>query len=391
MQLKCELSRPLPVPLRIKAWPAETVYSFADRLERRLKAKRGVISHVAYADITRIIGKRATALETTRRMVTLCEVMCCLPAGTLTAPSSYLPFSSHLCRECAGGDVVEYVWDGGRFTCEMHRRWIAPAPSARRPATFAPHPVATVAPEPVGQNIVDADLRIAALSAQGRATSRLLDEITRRIDSMKGQEHHAVPLPKDLPLLATVLSAVTDSAVQSAVLDETVSFAERYSRLSTVLAGRCVDCTPELIDQVWLLLRPTAVWARTTLLGEAKVEEFEPVLVPASAADLSTARYPLDPFRRYMDCLRTTGREDDQWWNDRYLVAPPTKGKNPLLICDNGHVQRTAKAHARKFHFEDFHCAICSGKRIIAGLNSLGDLMPHLIPEWDKAANGDLT
>ena len=34
----------LPVALRIKAWPGETVYSFASRLEHKLKATKRVIN-----------------------------------------------------------------------------------------------------------------------------------------------------------------------------------------------------------------------------------------------------------------------------------------------------------------------------------------------------------
>lgn len=391
MQLTIELVRVLPAPLRIKAWPAETVYSFASRLERRLKAHPRVISHLAYADITRTIGRRATPGKTTQRMVTLCEIMCGVPAGTLTTPSSILPFSSHHCSDCVGGCAVEYEWTRGRYTCELHRRWIAPCPSQPRPSTYEPHPVGPAAQERVGLDVVDADLRIEALLAEGRGTTRLLDEITRRIDSMRGQEHHAVPRPGDLPLLATVLSVVTDPAVQAAVLDETVSFAERYARLATVLEDGLTDDSPELCDQVWLLLRPTAVWVRTTFLRQAQVDAFEPFVMPDSTVDFSTARYPLDPFQRSMDCLRTVGRQDHLWWNDRYMLAPPLKGSAPLLICDNGHVQSKPKGKARNSASEEFHCAVCCGKRVVAGLNSLGDLMPILVPEWNRAVNGALT
>jgi len=72
--------RLLPAPLRIKVWPEETVYSFANRLEQRLKATKGVISHLAYAEAARSLGRRATPGQTTSQMVRICEAMCGLPA-----------------------------------------------------------------------------------------------------------------------------------------------------------------------------------------------------------------------------------------------------------------------------------------------------------------------
>ena len=149
--------------------------------------------------------------------------------------------------------------------------------------------------------------------------------------------------------------------------------------------------SPELCDRLWLLIRQTIAWTRTTYFNEAPVEGFEPIILPYRTLRLPVARYPLEPFRRSMACLRTAGTSADEWWQDRYMVVPSSPLEDPLLICDNGHVQKTLKHHARRIEGEDFRCSICTGQRGVAGLNSLADVMPKIAAEWDRAANGDLT
>ena len=389
--MQVDLNRPLPPALRLAGWPGETVYSFAHRLERRLHATRGVISHLAYADVSRVLGTRATPAQVTERMVTLCQTLCQLEPGTLSSPMDKGSFSAHLCAECVGDPGAEHVWDGHRYTCSAHHRWVAPGPSPKRPSTYTPHPPGEWTAHRVPPEVVEADLQIADLYSKGRITARLVEEVVRRVGSARGAEHHGVARPGDLSWVAAVLASVIDPEVQAVVLDETVPFADRYARLSTMLEARVPQRTPELCDQVWLLLRPTAVWVRSVLHGEAAVDAFEPALLPEAGLDLSAIRYPMEPFYRSMDCLRTAGRDDDRWWENRYVVSRPATGGALLLICDNGHVQRTSKGHARRYTGEAFHCSICSGQRVVAGLNSLSDVFPRLRAEWDHDANGDLT
>jgi hypothetical protein len=381
----------LPVALRIKAWPGETVYSFASRLERSLHASKGVIGHLAYLEVTRSTRKRATAKQTTERMVNLCEAMCVVPAGTLNVSMKNLPFASHLCSECVGDLGAEYLWTGGRCTCAIHNRWTGPGPSPKRPSRFEPHPPADEAELNVSQAVVDADLRIEALQTAGRVTGLLIDEVLHRVDSARSQIHRGFSRPEDLPTVAAVLATITDPEVQTAVLDEAVPFSQRYARLAAALKTAVPAYTPGLCDQVWLLLRPTAVWVRTMLLGLPPVDSFEPTLTPAPSMTLSAPREPLEPFSHSMRCLQTVGKDDNQWWQDRYMLVQPSRDPAFLLICDNGHVQRTEKGHARRFKTEAFHCTICTGQRVVAGINSLADTVPSLTLEWDQDANGQLT
>ena len=218
-------------------------------------------------------------------------------------------FSAHLCAECVGDPGAEHVWDGHRYTCSAHHRWVAPGPSPKRPSTYTPHPPGEWTAHRVPPEVVEADLQIADLYSKGRITARLVEEVVRRVGSARGAEHHGVARPGDLSWVAAVLASVIDPEVQAVVLDETVPFADRYARLSTMLEARVPQRTPELCDQVWLLLRPTAVWVRSVLHGEAAVDAFEPALLPEAGLDLSAIRYPMEPFYRSMDCLRTAVRQ----------------------------------------------------------------------------------
>ena len=128
--MQVDLNRPLPPALRLAGWPGETVYSFAHRLERRLHATRGVISHLAYADVSRVLGTRATPAQVTERMVTLCQTLCQLEPGTLSAPMDKGSFSAHLCAECVGDPGAEHVWDGQHITDGLPP---VPRPNDRRP------------------------------------------------------------------------------------------------------------------------------------------------------------------------------------------------------------------------------------------------------------------
>ncbi|MCD5341017.1 zinc-ribbon domain-containing protein [Arthrobacter sp. AK04] len=190
-------------------------------------------------------------------------------------------------------------------------------------------------------------------------------------------------------MAATLVEALTHDGLHQQLLDTGITFRQGYQILAQVIADKAPRVSWAVIDQAWLLLRPTFVWYRTTQLGDKRTGSFDPLL--ATRIEAKTATYPLEPMRRYLDCLRTTNRSDDRWWTDRFAVplADPTAEK--LLMCTYGHVQSRRRARARRSTDEEFHCSICTGQRIIPGYNSLGDVMPHLALEWDQEANGDLT
>lgn len=395
--MQLEPRRALPLALRIRAWQGETVFSFASRLERNLKASHRAISCLAYRSATQSKGKYATPRETAEQMKSICEAMCVLPPGVLApiGPMVKGEVASHLCPDCVGGLAIEHVWNGKRYTCERHGTWIAPGRSPKQPSLYEPHPVEELFSLRLRPEIIAADLQIAALVSAGRVSARLIDEIVRRIDFTHRQENFGVPRPSDLPTVAAILSTITDPNVQGALFDEWTPFADRYSTLSTLLVDASSHVTKALVDQIWLLLRQTSAWVRTTRLGDAPVDSFVPIVMPQPTLDLSRAIYPLEPFSRSMACIAHESASTDETWRNRYIVieaeAPSTPVGKPLLICNNGHVQRSYRHHARRIPNEEFRCSICTGRRIVLGLNSLGDVLPYFVEEWDQSANGTLT
>jgi hypothetical protein len=190
-------------------------------------------------------------------------------------------------------------------------------------------------------------------------------------------------------MAADLLDVLTNPDLQRRLFDPTYNFRQTYASLAKAIADKCPKANWDIVDQAWLLLRPSFLWFRTTQLGEKGTTPAEPLIIPTLAE--GRTMYPLEPMGRYMDCLTTSGRADDQWWSDRFEMPRVDPQTAPLLICGNGHIQQCDKGHARRCATRAFNCSVCSGQRVVAGLNSLGDVMPRFIAEWDQDANGDLT
>mgnify|MGYP000427209641 CR=1 FL=1 len=113
--------------------------------------------------------------------------------------------------------------------------------------------------------------------------------------------------------------------------------------------------------------------------GEWNTETPAPVIAPIQP---SHSPGTLQPFHSFLDCLRASDRSDQQWWDDRYCHA----ADGPRYLCPEGHVQRRRPYKVNLRDPYQFSCALCSGRRIVAGYNSLADKMPWLLEEWDPDA-----
>ncbi|MBP2386339.1 zinc-ribbon domain-containing protein [Paeniglutamicibacter kerguelensis] len=185
--------------------------------------------------------------------------------------------------------------------------------------------------------------------------------------------------------MAVLLDLVTTRQVHSNILDERRTFMQRRKWLDQCIKRLQPELSPELCDEVWLWLRPTVVWNRIETLREKPAEAFTPPIIAVFRPQ--TQYFPLEPMNRYMLALCTNNRDDDEWWRDRFVIP----GQQGMYLCDFGHAVSGAKAKFRLRTQNGFHCPVCSGQRVVAGLNSLGDLMPRLLPEWDWDANKDVT
>lgn len=366
----------------------ETLVSFASRLEARLGMGPEYLWSMASAQERQHVSGKIPLASIHLRLASICERMTGLPISTfpLCAPQQ---IAWHACRQCTGGLIAQLESGGGQLVCRIHQRWVGPSVVRRGLPPGRPAPPDGYHSGRVALVVLRAAAGIEGLLASHRVTPRLVDEVCARIASAKQRRYRGAPTPSDLPTVAALLSVLTDPELNRKLFNPSHTFRQAYATLADSIIGELPKAGWAVIDEAWLLLRPSFVWYRTTKLAEKGTSSFEPLLAPAVEAQ--PAIFPLEPMGRYMLCLNTYGRPDNQWWLDRFLVQQSDPQARELLICRNGHVQSASKDTVRRGNPKDFHCSICTGQRVVAGYNSLGDLMPQLAIEWDREANGNLT
>lgn len=328
--------------------------------------------------------------EIKQELRSLCAGMTGLTADAFpltSGPASRLAW--HACQKCTAGDVVQLESANRPLVCTQHRCWIGPCVAPKRQPPSRPAPPDAYHSRRVCDEVLRAGVLLEGLIESRCADWRLANEVFARIASSKRRRYRGVPAPADLPLAVALLEVLTDPGVHRLLLDPAITFRQGYLTLTEAIVREAPRAGWAIIDQAWLLLRPTIVWYRIAQLGEKSTGRFEPLL--SAETETLPAMYPLEPMGRYLDCLRTRDRTDDQWWSDRFVVPLADAKAAKLLLCANGHPQSGRKAKARRAGDADFHCSICSGQRIVPGYNSLGDVMPHFALEWDQEANVALT
>lgn len=381
----------------------ETLISYAGRIGKRLGMKPEFLWGVAAAEVKRT-GLRNSGKsmleETSRELRSLCSRMSGLrpeelpmeplrPAGRPSGSEPASRLTWHACQKCTSGDVVQLAPANRALVCTEHQCWIGPSVEPKRQPPSRPAPPDSYHSRRLSEDVLRASASLEGLIKSQQANWRLTNEVFARIASAKRRQHRGAPAPSDLPLAVTLLEVLTDPGLHHQILDPGVTFQHGYLMLAQTIASHIPRASWAVIDQAWLLLRPTFVWYRSTQLGEKGTGQFQPML-PTNLGTLP-GMYPLEPMERYLDCLRTRNRTDDQWWSDRFAVPLADRDAERLLMCAKGHVQSRRQARARKPSPTDFHCSICTGQRVISGYNSLGDVMPYLALEWDQEANGELT
>ncbi len=381
--------------------PGEALISYAARLELRIGVDPGYEWSLARSREMAIRRQGLNNNRAHRRLAVLCEQMTGIPEGTFERRYRCRDVIENACSLCTGEAGIELEAGRGRLVCPTHRCWTGPSIAQAGLKPFELGQPGAQFMQPVTPDVFEAADFLDRLMNQDNASRPVVLAVIGRThrartisvrSSRSGQQVRSViQSPSETPLVAALVDTLTDPEVLSRIFDPALTFREAYARLASAAAAVCPRAVGPIIDQMWLLIRPTFSWIRTTKLGQAAVEQFTPLIIPPETINFSQVSLPLEPFSRSLDCLNDKGRIGDGGWADRYVIAQSDPSVPEKFICAGGHIQSTYRSHARKFKDEDFHCAICSGSRAVAGLNSLGDLMPRLAAEWDCVANGDLT
>lgn len=374
----------LPLSLVPASFPGETVASYAARIDA---ATGSTIHHLwtvavsAYREKESLPARKRVSGEIgERETLALCRDLVGSRADDLVLLGRPSRTVWHACLLCTSGAVVAIHSKHARLVCPVHQTWTGPMVIQSRHLPF------WAMPEPDSAHSQPVDGRIAEAAARIQASGapdRVIEEALRRAASAVRLDWGGKPRPGDLPTAAAIIETVTDSDVIQAVCDPFSPYSAAYEVISRRMEQASNPLGDAGTDQAWLMLRWTAAAARYEWAGEWNTEDPAPVITPNQPSPSSDT---LQPFHSYLDCLRANARSDQQWWDDKYCQA--TDG--PRYLCPEGHVQRRRPYSGSNLRNSyQFSCTLCSGRRIVAGYNSLADKMPWLLDEWDpEAASG---
>jgi hypothetical protein len=280
----------------------------------------------------------------------------------------------HACLLCTSGEVVAVHPLYANLVCSLHSVWTGPMTAKgghlRLSAVPPPEPAHS---RPVDQTIANATERIR----RNGASANLVSEALIRAASAVRQVRSPIPAPEDIPVAAAIIETVTDLEVIRAVCDLVRPFKDAYDLVDRRMHLASNPIGRAGTDQAWLLLRWTAAAARYRWAGEWNTEDPNPAMSPMQPKSSGAGR--LRPFHNYMDCLFATDRRDEAWWDDRYCQEVD----GPRYLCPEGHVSRRRPGQGSRHGPYASSCSVCSGYRVVAGYNSLADVMPWLLREWN--------
>ncbi|MGO4583990.1 zinc-ribbon domain-containing protein [Arthrobacter sp. 2RAF6] len=370
----------LPLLLVPEPVPGETVPSYASRIDAATAAPAGHLWRLAVAKYLQgeglPTGGHVDNDVAEQAVLVLCRELAGSRADQLALLGRPMRTAWHACLFCTAGEVIAIHPEAAQLVCPLHQTWTGPTMGKSRQLFWVMTQPAPTHSQPVDGEIAKAAARILLSGAN----PLIVNEAFRRAASAVGHKSDGMIVPGYLPTAAAILETVTNAEAVRAVCDAHRPYGSAYDVVAHRMEQASNPSADAGTDQAWLMLRWTAAAARYRWEGELNAEEPLPLVDPIQPE--SRTRGPLQPFRSYLDCVRTSGRRDDQWWDDRYRQIEP----GPLYMCPEGHVQR------RRPHKDHWHglyqssCSICSGRTIIPGYNSLADKMPWLVDEWDREA-----
>ncbi|WP_196803339.1 zinc-ribbon domain-containing protein [Arthrobacter sp. 135MFCol5.1] len=212
------------------------------------------------------------------------------------------------------------------------------------------------------------------------------------MDAMRGAAsaiHHrwkGIPTADTLQTAAAILESVLDPDVVRAVSNYGRPYRDAYILLTERMAEAGNPSGYPAVDQAWLMLRWTAAAARNRWVGQQLTDDPTPLIEPIRPASQLTEA--IAPFNSYLACVQTSDRTDLLWWKDHYFHQTAS---GPLCMCPEGHVQHLRASDGTRRMTRIPRCAICTGRKVMPGVNTPADKAPRLIAEWDYEADQTYT
>lgn len=369
----------LPLPLVPDSFPGETVTSYAARIDSAIASPKEhhvwTLGELAYREREGVSRrKRANEEALEREVRALCWDLVGSNASQLILLGHPSRIVWHACRVCTSGEVVALHPDHARMVCPLHHVWTGPTVVQGRHIRLSEvPPPGPNHSQPVDKAIVEAAARIR----DSGASADLTREALLRAASAVRHERSRVPMPEDLPFAAALIETVIDVDVIRAVSNPRQPYGASYEMVASRMEKAANPLADAGVDHAWLMLRWTAAAARYRWAGEWSPEDPNPVIDPIRPRRADPGG--LQPFHAYLDCVRSAERTDEAWWDDHYRQ----EAYGSRYLCREGHISR--RRPGEKWRRDPFACpcSVCSGYVVIAGYNSLADIMPWLALEWD--------
>jgi hypothetical protein len=369
-----------PIPVQ-----NELVTSYALRVDASIGAPAGHLWKLAKARCHQRAADAPSRVPVTEESVErataeLCTELVGSRSADLILLGSAPKLVWHACLQCSNGAVAAVDPHQARFICALHSRWTGPTVTHglnRLGLLVAP---AKGQSHPVDDSVAAAAPRIHA----SEVSNATIWEALRRSSSAHRRRWNAAPRPEDLPTAAAIIEVISDPAIVASVCDPLQTYKDAYVQVAVRMEEAGNAAGSGGIDQAWLMLRWVAAAARFRWLKEWNTEDPAPLVKPLHVQRELIG--PLEPFHRYLECLQTK-RTDEGWWTDRFQSAESAS----RFLCPEGHIERRDRDKPRRSDRNGYACALCSGKRVMTGYNTLADLMPRFAIEWDGSAEGTQT
>lgn len=291
----------------------------------------------------------------------------------------------NLCRKCAHGDAVEQIAHIESNCCLRHQIWTGPGTSPAKQVK-------------VSREVLAAERRYRYLLSRGRIDLPLIRELANILNRDARPSFDLANLvAQTYPATVALADLLTNRCFHRSLFDPRRTFAESHKILSERIQEALPGSDGRIVDDIWLLVRPTFLLSRRLAFSTPIGIDFTPPvrINPADIRHTGSIMRPLEPFRRFLAQVRTYSLDScDQRWKlyvvggQREELIQRAGGVHLDLICKYGHSFRRDWGKSLGALDEGRSlCPVCNGGQILPGYNSLAETHPKLAYEWDSELN----